>query len=168
MNRGGRSFQPEQDYESELALVVGRAADGVNESDALDYVAGFTVANDVRARRLQFVEMQAGGGSCAGKNVRTFGPLGPYLVTFDEIPDPTCLHVWSRANGEMRQDAWTTDMVFDIKKLIAWYSQIGLDVDDILMSGTPAGVAAGGKGCFSSLATRSNAAWTAWASSRIP
>ncbi len=134
------------DYESELVLVIGKVADGVTEEEALSYVAGFTVGNDVSARRIQFAERESGGGSCAGKNVRTFGPMGPYLVTADEIPNPMCLRVWSRVNGELRQDALTTDMIFDIKKLVAWYSQIGLDPGDMIMSGTPAGVAIGGKG----------------------
>ena len=131
------------DYESELVLVVGKAADWVKEEDALSYVAGFTVGNDVSARRMQSAEREAGGGSCAGKNLRTFAPMGPYLVTTDEVADPMCLHVWARVNGELRQDALTTDMIFDIKKLVAWYSQIGLDPGDLIMSGTPA---TGGKG----------------------
>ncbi len=134
------------DYESELVLVIGRTADGIREEDALACLAGFTVGNDVSARELQRAEKQAGGGSCAGKNVRTFGPMGPYLVTADEIANPMCLRVWARVNGELRQDALTTDMVHDIKKLVAWYSQIGLDPGDMIMSGTPAGVALAGKG----------------------
>lgn len=134
------------DYESELVLVIGKAADGVSEEDALSYVAGYTVGNDVSARRIQFAERDSGGGSCAGKNVRSFGPMGPCLVTADEVANPLCLRVWSRVNGELRQDALTTDMIFDIRKLVAWYSQIGLDPGDMIMSGTPAGVAIGGKG----------------------
>jgi 2-keto-4-pentenoate hydratase/2-oxohepta-3-ene-1,7-dioic acid hydratase in catechol pathway len=134
------------DYESELVLVIGKAADGISEQEALSHVAGFTVGNDVSARELQRAEKEAGGGSCAGKNVRTFGPMGPYLVTTEEIPDPLCVRVWARVNGKLRQEALTTDMVHDIRKLVAWYSQIGLDAGDMIMSGTPAGVGLAGKG----------------------
>lgn len=134
------------DYESELVLIIGKRAEGVAEDQALSFISGYTVGNDVSARRIQSAEKEAGGGSCAGKNVRTFGPMGPYLVTADEVSDPMCMRVWARVNGELRQDALTTDMIFDIRKLIAWYSQIGLDPGDMIMSGTPAGVALGGKG----------------------
>lgn len=134
----------EVDYESELAIVIGRQADGIREREALSYVAGYTVANEVSARKIQFAERAAGGGSMAGKNPRTFGPTGPCLVTLDEVADPMCLRVWSRVNGDLRQDALTTDMIHDVKMLVAWYLQIGLDQGDIILCGTPAGVALAG------------------------
>jgi 2-keto-4-pentenoate hydratase/2-oxohepta-3-ene-1,7-dioic acid hydratase in catechol pathway len=142
------SWIEEVDYESELVLVIGQQADGINEAEALNYVAGYTVANDVSARKIQFAERAAGGGSMAGKNPRTFGPMGPCLVTLDEIADPMCLRIWSTVNGALRQDALTTDMIHDVKKLVAWYSQIGLDRGDMIMCGTPAGVALAGENPF--------------------
>jgi 2-keto-4-pentenoate hydratase/2-oxohepta-3-ene-1,7-dioic acid hydratase in catechol pathway len=133
------------DYESELVAVVGRRADGITEGESLSYLAGYTVGNDVSAREIQFAERAAGGGPSVGKNPRTFAPIGPCLVTMDEIEDPLCLRVWCRVNGELRQDALTTDMIHDITKLVAWYSKIGLDPGDLIMSGTPAGVGSASK-----------------------
>lgn len=134
------SWISDVDYEGELVVVIGSQADGVRKEDALTHIAGYTIANDVSARKLQAAEREAGGGPMAAKNPRTFGPMGPYLVTLDEIPDPMCMRVWSRVNGELRQDALTTDMIHDVKALVAWYSQIGLDRGDMIMCGTPAGV----------------------------
>lgn len=135
------------DYEVEVVAVIGRRADNISSSEALDYIAGYTVGNDVSAREIQFTEMRNGGGIVAGKNPRTFGPMGPALVTADEIDNPQDVRLWSKVNGEVRQDASTADMVFSFAELVSWYSQIGLDPGDMIMSGTPAGVGIwGGEG----------------------
>jgi 2-keto-4-pentenoate hydratase/2-oxohepta-3-ene-1,7-dioic acid hydratase in catechol pathway len=134
------------DYEAELVIVIGRDAQNVSEANALDCVAGFTVGNDVSARKLQHSEHRSGGGPLVGKNPKTFGPIGPHLVTIDEVEDPMRQRVWCRVNGEARQDAFTTDMRFDIRSLISWFSKVGLDAGDLIFTGTPAGIGASGKG----------------------
>src|SRR5204862_3425331 len=104
------------DYECELAIVIGRTAKNVPKAQAFDYVLGYTCGNDVSARDWQ----KEGGGSqwCRGKSFDTFCPLGPCLVTADEIPNPNALRISTRVGGELLQDWTTGDMVFDVPALI--------------------------------------------------
>lgn len=131
--------EPEVDYEIELAVVIGRAARGVRAARALDYVAGYTVANDVSARKLQ---KRGGGGQWVrGKSVDTFCPLGPALVTPDEVPDPQALVLETRLNGQVMQRSSTAEMVFTVAELIADLSQeMTLLPGTVILTGTPAGV----------------------------
>ncbi|MES2977722.1 MAG: fumarylacetoacetate hydrolase family protein [Pseudomonadota bacterium] len=129
------------DYELELALVIGRPAYRVPVASALDYVAGYTICNDVGARVIQRAEMEAQIGLTLSKNFRSFAPTGPWLVTADEIPDPQALNIWLSVNGEERQRANTSDMIFPIAQLVSYWSQIGLEPGDMITTGTPSGVA---------------------------
>jgi 2,4-diketo-3-deoxy-L-fuconate hydrolase len=127
------------DYEVELAVVIGRTARRVAEADALDHVFGYTVLNDVSARDIQFRDNQI----TLGKGVDTFCPLGPEVVTADEIGDPSQLHVASYLNGEQMQSSSTADMVSSVSQLIAFLSRIvTLEPGDVVSTGTPAGVGA--------------------------
>lgn len=129
------------DYELELALVIGRPAYRVPVESALDYVAGYTICNDVGARQIQRLEMEAQIGITLSKNFRSFAPVGPWLVTADEIPDPQNLDIWLTVNGEQRQKANTSDMIFPVAQLVSYWSQIGLEPGDMITTGTPSGVA---------------------------
>ena len=127
------------DFECELAVVIGRAARNVPRSEALRYVAGYMCANDVSARDWQ----KEGGGSqwCRGKSFDTFGPLGPCMVTPDEIPDPNALRIATRVNGETLQESSTADMVFGIPALIEFLSgSTTLLPGTVILTGTPSGV----------------------------
>jgi 2-keto-4-pentenoate hydratase/2-oxohepta-3-ene-1,7-dioic acid hydratase in catechol pathway len=127
----------EIDYEAELAVVIGRRASRVAAADALDHVAGYTCANDVSSRSLQFLS----GQWLLGKAIDTFLPLGPYLVTADEVPDPQALGIRCLVNDELLQDSNTGQMVFGVAELIAYASRtITLEPGDLLVTGTPAGV----------------------------
>lgn len=127
------------DYEGELAVVIGLPAYEVDEAEALDYVAGYTAANDVTARDYQNVR----GQHWIGKSCDTFAPLGPALVTADEILDPQDLGLRTVVSGETRQDACTKEMVFSVARLIAFASRLmTLEPGDVLLTGTPAGVGA--------------------------
>ncbi len=131
------------DYEVELAAVIGRDARYVAEADALDYVAGYGLVNDVSEREFQ---MEHGGTTTKGKSADTFGPVGPWLVTADEVPDPQTLALWTRVNGERRQDGNTADMVFSVRYLVAYVSRfMSLRAGDLISTGTPAGVGHGFK-----------------------
>jgi 2-keto-4-pentenoate hydratase/2-oxohepta-3-ene-1,7-dioic acid hydratase in catechol pathway len=131
--------EPEVDYEAELAVVIGKAARNVSEEDALEYVLGYTCANDVSARRWQ---KHGGGGQWVkGKSFDSFCPLGPVLVTTDEITDPQSLKVQSLLNGEVMQDGHTSDMIFPVARLIHLLSQdTTLLPGTVILTGTPAGV----------------------------
>lgn len=133
------SHGPEVDYEAELAVVIGRAALNVPEASALDHVLGYTCANDVSARRWQ---KHGGGGQwIRGKGFDSFCPLGPVLVTADEITDPQALAVRSRLNGELMQDGHTSDMIFSVARLIHLLSQdTTLLPGTVILTGTPSGV----------------------------
>lgn len=134
------------DYEVEIAAVIGRPAWRVPKDKALDYVFGYTVYNDLSDRDTYRGEASKGGGvGCLGKNFAGFSPLGPYLVTPDEIGDPQLLGLRSRVNGEMRQNSTAQRMMYKIDEQIAHWSEIGLEPGDILGTGTPGGVAAGRK-----------------------
>ncbi|HVA15337.1 MAG TPA: fumarylacetoacetate hydrolase family protein [Stellaceae bacterium] len=134
------------DYEVEIAAVIGRPAYRVTKDTALDYVFGYTVYNDLSDRDTYRGEASKGGGvGCLGKNFAGFSPLGPYLVTPDEIGDPQLLGLRSRVNGQMRQNSTAQRMMYKIDEQIAHWSQIGLEPGDIIGTGTPGGVAAGRK-----------------------
>jgi len=127
----------ELDYEGELAVVIGRRARNVPAEEAMDYVAGYTILNDVTARDLQRTE----GQWSRAKGCDTFAPCGPWLVTADEIEDPHALTIETRVNGELRQHSSTGDMIFPIPALIAHISAaMTLLPGDIITTGTPAGV----------------------------
>jgi 2-keto-4-pentenoate hydratase/2-oxohepta-3-ene-1,7-dioic acid hydratase in catechol pathway len=124
------------DWEVELAVVIGRRASRVAREDALSHVFGYTVANDVSARDLQFAD----GQWVRAKSLDTFCPLGPVVVTADEISDPQALHLVCRVNGEVVQDAGTDLMVFGVAELISHCSHsFTLDPVDVLLTGTPWG-----------------------------
>jgi 2-keto-4-pentenoate hydratase/2-oxohepta-3-ene-1,7-dioic acid hydratase in catechol pathway len=130
---------PEVDYEVELAVVIGKTTKDVSVADALDYVLGYTVANDVSARR-----WQGGRGSgqwVRGKSFDTFCPLGPELVTTDELADPQNLRLTCVLNGHVMQDANTSDMIFPVAELISFLS-IGTTLlpGTVILTGTPSGV----------------------------
>src|SRR5579872_3422406 len=125
------------DYEGELAVIVGKRGKYIAEQDALAYVAGYCVANDVSARDLQFRTSQW----TTGKMLDTFGPLGPALVTKDEAPDPHALSIRTLLNGQVMQDASTADMIFRVPYIISYISQIvTLEPGDVIMTGTPPGI----------------------------
>ncbi len=132
------------DYEIELGVVIGRTADRVSEARALDYVAGYTIVNDVSVREVQLREME-NRVLLLGKNYRTHCPIGPWVVTADEIPDPQTLALETRVNGEPRQSSNTADMIYNVRQLVSYWSQMGLDPGDIISTGTPEGVALGHK-----------------------
>lgn len=135
-----RHFASEEvDYECELAVVIGRACKNVSRADALKYVLGYTCANDVSARDWQ---IKLGGGQwCRGKFFDTFAPLGPRLVTADEIPDPQTLRIATILNGERVQDWSTSDMIFDVAALIEFLSgSTTLVPGTVILTGTPHGV----------------------------
>ena len=127
------------DYECELAVVIGKLAKNVARENALEYVLGYTCANDVSARDWQ---KEGGGGQwCRGKTFDTFCPLGPVLVTPDQIPNPNALTIATRVNGETLQEAGTDDMIFDIPTLIEFLSgSTTLLPGTVILTGTPHGV----------------------------
>ena len=129
------------DYEIELAVVIGTKALNVSEFDALRHVAGYTICNDVGARGIQRKEMEAQIGITLAKNFPNFAPMGPWMVTADEIPDPQKLEIGLEVDGEPRQRANTSDMIFSVPFLIAYWSRVGLNPGDIIITGTPSGVA---------------------------
>jgi 2-keto-4-pentenoate hydratase/2-oxohepta-3-ene-1,7-dioic acid hydratase in catechol pathway len=125
------------DYEAELAVVIGRRASRVTEADALDHVAGYACCNDVSSRSLQFRSSQW----LLGKAIDTFLPLGPWLATPDEVPDPQDLKIRCLVNDEVRQSSHTGQMVFGVAELVSFISRtITLEPGDLLATGTPAGV----------------------------
>jgi 2-keto-4-pentenoate hydratase/2-oxohepta-3-ene-1,7-dioic acid hydratase in catechol pathway len=129
----------EVDYECELAVVIGRPAKNVPRARALEYVAGYTCANDVSARDWQI--RHCGGQWCRGKTFDTFAPLGPVLVTPDEIPNPNALKIATILNGERVQDWTTADMIFDVPHLIEFLSgSTTLVPGTVILTGTPHGV----------------------------
>jgi 2,4-didehydro-3-deoxy-L-rhamnonate hydrolase len=131
------------DYEVELVAVIGCAAQGVSEARALDHVGAYCLMNDVSEREFQ---MEHGGGTTKGKSCDTFAPIGPWLVTADEIPDPQALGLWTTVNGERRQQGSARDMVFPVRMLVAYVSRfMTLRPGDLLSTGTPAGVGHGAR-----------------------
>ncbi len=131
------------DWEVELAFVIGKRAKYVSEDQALDHVAGYTLANDVSERAFQ---LERQGQWSKGKSCDNFGPLGPYLVTPDEVADPQDLKMWLTVNGETKQDGTTATMVYGVKTLISYLSQfMTLHPGDVISTGTPPGVGMGQK-----------------------
>ncbi|HYS16088.1 MAG TPA: fumarylacetoacetate hydrolase family protein [Candidatus Binatia bacterium] len=131
------------DYEVELGVVLGRDARYVEEAEALRYVAGYCLVNDVSERAFQ---MEHGGTTTKGKSADTFGPTGPWLVTADEAGDPQAMALWTTVNGERRQDGNTGKMIFSVASLIAYVSRfMSLRAGDVISTGTPAGVGHGAK-----------------------
>jgi 2,4-diketo-3-deoxy-L-fuconate hydrolase len=135
--RGGSKL----DWEVELAIVIGRAASYVDEARALDHVAGYALHNDYSERSFQ---LERGGQWVKGKSCDTFAPIGPFLATRDEIPDPQALAMWLTVNGAFRQQGTTANMVFGVATLVSYVSQfMTLLPGDVISTGTPAGVGLG-------------------------
>jgi len=131
------------DWEVELGVVIGREALYVSEQDALDYVSGYCTINDVSEREFQ---IERGGQWTKGKSAPSFGPIGPWLVTADEVPDPQALRLWPSLNGKVVQDSDTSDMIFTVRQIISYMSQfMKLMPGDIIATGTPSGVGLGMK-----------------------
>ncbi|NQV48104.1 MAG: fumarylacetoacetate hydrolase family protein [Rhodospirillaceae bacterium] len=129
------------DYEVELAVIIGSRAQYVDEKNALDYVAGYAVMNDFSEREYQ---KDRGGQWIKGKSHDGFGPLGPWLVTADEVPDPQNLNLWCEVNGDRRQDSNTKHMIFGVAHIISNLSQyMTLLPGDVISTGTPSGVGMG-------------------------
>jgi 2-keto-4-pentenoate hydratase/2-oxohepta-3-ene-1,7-dioic acid hydratase in catechol pathway len=130
----------EYDYEVELGVVIGKTAKNVAEGDALGTVFGYVTANDVSARDLQTRTSQW----LLGKTMDKFLPIGPYLVTADEVPNPQALQLRTWLNGELRQDSNTEDMIFSVAEIIAYASKhFTLEPGDVIVTGTPSGVILG-------------------------
>lgn len=131
------------DWEVELAVVIGKPAKYVEEKDALAHVAGYAVANDVSERAFQ---LEGTGQWTKGKSCDSFGPIGPWLVTADEVPDPQALALWLDVNGVRRQTGNSSDMIFGVAALVSYLSRLfTLETGDIISTGTPAGVGLGMK-----------------------
>lgn len=129
------------DWEVELGVVIGDVARRVPEERALDYVAGYLVVNDISEREFQ---LEHGGQWVKGKSCDTFGPIGPMLVTTDEIPHPQMLSMWLEVNGRRYQNGSTADMIFGVAHLVSYISRyMTLMPGDIISTGTPAGVGLG-------------------------
>ena len=131
------------DWEVELGVVIGKTARHVSEDDALSHVAGYCVVNDLSEREFQ---IERGGQWVKGKSCDTFGPIGPWLVTRDEIPDPQALSMWLEVDGVRYQDGSTSTMIFGVAELISYCSRfMTLETGDVISTGTPPGVGMGQK-----------------------
>jgi ureidoglycolate lyase len=131
------------DWEVELAVIIGTYAKKVPANSALNHVAGYTICNDVSEREWQ---IERGGTWDKGKGADTFGPIGPWLVTSDEVPDPQDLAMWCEVDGQRMQDGSTRTMIFDVRKIVSYVSHfITLHPGDIITTGTPPGVGMGKK-----------------------
>ena len=131
------------DWEVELAFVIGKKASYVDEADAMDHVAGYALHNDYSERAFQ---LERGGQWVKGKSCDTFAPLGPFMATADEVPDPQNLKCWLKVNGVMRQNSSTEQMIFGIRTLVSYLSQfMTLLPGDVISTGTPPGVGLGFK-----------------------
>lgn len=129
------------DWEVELALVIGQKASYVSEADAMDHVAGYVLHNDISERAFQ---LERSGQWVKGKSCDTFAPIGPFLVTKDEIKDPHNLNLWLKLNGKMLQNSNTSDFIFNIPQVVSYISQfMTLMPGDIISTGTPSGVGLG-------------------------
>jgi ureidoglycolate lyase len=131
------------DWEVELCIVIGTRASCVGEDEALAHVAGYATGNDVSEREWQ---IERGGAWDKGKGCDTFGPVGPYLVTKDEVPDPQALDLFCEVDGVMRQNGSTRTMIFGVKTIVSYVSHfITLHPGDVIFTGTPPGVGLGVK-----------------------
>ena len=131
------------DWEVELGVIIGKTAKYIDEANALDYVAGYCVVNDLSERHFQ---TERGGQWTKGKSADTFGPIGPYLVTKDEVADPQNLKMWLEVDGHRYQDGSTKTMIFGVAHLVAYLSQfMSLQPGDVITTGTPPGVGMGQK-----------------------
>ncbi len=131
-------FVKQLDYEGELAFVIGKLCKNVAQEDALSYVAGYFIMNDISARDIQFIDKQYS----RAKGFDTFGPCGPWLTTADEIPEPDSLPLTTRVNGEIRQNSSTKNLVLKVDRIIHRLSKVmTLEPGDIISSGTPSGTA---------------------------
>ena len=131
------------DWEVELGVVIGRGGRHIDEADALDHVAGYCVINDVSERAFQ---LEGTGTWDKGKGCDTFGPIGPWLVTADEVPDPQALRLWLEVDGHRYQDGSTSTMVFGVRFLVSYLSRfMSLQPGDVISTGTPPGVGLGQK-----------------------
>jgi 2,4-diketo-3-deoxy-L-fuconate hydrolase len=131
------------DWEVELAIVIGKKASYVEEAETLDYVAGYVLHNDVSEREFQ---MERGGTWDKGKGCDTFAPLGPFLATKDELPDPNNVRLWLKVNGQTMQNGTTANFIFQVAHLVSYTSQfMTLLPGDVISTGTPAGVGLGMK-----------------------
>ncbi len=131
------------DWEVELGVIIGKAASYVSEADAMDHVAGYCVINDVSEREFQ---IERAGTWDKGKGCDTFGPIGPWLVTADEVPDPQALGMWLEVDGHRYQNGSTRTMVYGVKTLVSYVSQfMSLQPGDVISTGTPPGVGMGQK-----------------------
>jgi ureidoglycolate lyase len=131
------------DWEVELGVVIGKPAKYVSEADALDHVAGYCVVNDVSEREWQ---LERGGQWDKGKGFDTFGPIGPWLVTRDEVPDPQALDLWLEVDGHRYQNGNTRTMIFSVARLVSYVSScMSLQPGDVISTGTPPGVGLGVK-----------------------
>lgn len=128
----------ELDFETELAVVIGKKCKHVHESEAYGVVAGYTILNDVTARDIGRRERE-GGNQFLAKTFDTFAPMGPWMVTREAIPDPMHLRIITRVNGEVRQEGNTKDMLYPIAKLISYMSQLTLMPGDVIATGSPGG-----------------------------
>ena len=129
------------DWEVELSIVIGKKASYVDEADALKHVAGYVLHNDLSEREFQ---LERSGQWVKGKSCDTFAPLGPFIATPDEIPNPNNLNLWLKLNGEMMQNSSTTDFIFNVQQVISYISQfMTLLPGDIISTGTPFGVGLG-------------------------
>ena len=131
------------DWEVELGVVIGKTARYVSEEDAMDHVAGYCVINDVSERAFQ---IERGGQWVKGKSADTFGPIGPWLVTREEVADPQALAMWLEVDGKRFQDGSTATMIFGVRHLVHYISQfMTLEPGDVISTGTPPGVGMGQK-----------------------
>jgi 2-keto-4-pentenoate hydratase/2-oxohepta-3-ene-1,7-dioic acid hydratase in catechol pathway len=131
------------DYEVELGIVIGSEARYIAVQDAARHIAGYCVVNDVSEREFQ---LERGGQWTKGKSADTFCPIGPWVVTADEVPDPGKLQLWTEVNGERRQNSNTSDLIFGIDQIVSYVSHfLSLQPGDVIATGTPSGVGAGFK-----------------------
>ncbi len=129
------------DWEVELAVVIGKRAAYITTEQALEFVAGYALHNDYSERSFQF---ERGGQWVKGKSADTFAPIGPFLATRDEVPNPGCLGMWLKVNNEFRQNSNTTKMIFDVPTVVSYVSEfMTLLPGDVISTGTPAGVGLG-------------------------
>lgn len=129
------------DWEVELAIVIGKEAKNIDETSVFEHIAGYVMMNDVSERGFQ---LEREGQWCKGKSADTFAPLGPYLVTKDEIENPNNLELWLKVNGEMKQQSTTADFIFNVQQVVSYISQfMTLLPGDVISTGTPSGIALG-------------------------